>query len=181
MTPLRVLAAAKAITGCTAVELVGTRTRDGVYLRKAVCRMMRAHGMTLMEIGRWTGRDHSTVVHHLEPCLQVVDECAVQRWMQDLDREMRNPGTVRRAFDLLSRRQMSARAAADRARQRMNGSKAPVAGAPIALEWIAAARKMRGRNYTVRGIARALDIDVDEVAAVLGVPIDERGREVSHA
>ena len=49
------------------VELVMSRSRrrSAVRARQAVMRRLRADGFSTVQIGRWLGRDHSTVVHGL--------------------------------------------------------------------------------------------------------------------
>lgn len=48
----------------TVREIMGRgRSHSVVAARKAVMRQLRADGFSTSQIGRWMGRDHSTVVH----------------------------------------------------------------------------------------------------------------------
>ena len=48
----------------TGHKLTGTRSRDNTEIRMLVATEMRSEGFTLEEIGRYMGRDHSTVTHY---------------------------------------------------------------------------------------------------------------------
>lgn len=48
----------------TGHRMTGSRSRDNTDIRTLVAAEMRSEGFTLYEIGRYMGKDHSTVIHY---------------------------------------------------------------------------------------------------------------------
>ena len=48
----------------TGHQLTSSRTRENTEIRTLIASEMRSEGFTLYEIGRWMGKDHSTVIHY---------------------------------------------------------------------------------------------------------------------
>jgi len=45
-------------------QLTPTRSRENTEIRTLIAAEMRSEGFTLDEIGKWMGKDHSTVMHY---------------------------------------------------------------------------------------------------------------------
>ena len=49
------------------------RMRENVDARKMFCRLMREQGFQLIDIGRYLGKHHSTIIHQIRTCEELLE------------------------------------------------------------------------------------------------------------